>query len=311
MNILVLGHLVLDEIHSSEGAVYESPGGITFSLSAFSAVAGRDDRLTPVFPYGSDAQAVFNELGRQFPEIDTSNCYLVERANTRVRLFHESAAAYNTQLVSSLDSIPFDRFSSLLEAADLVYLNMMTGADIVLEDALKLRGRGRLVYFDLHMIAYRVHADGKREAAAAADWREWVTVGDVLQCNEQELRTLCGSAADEADEAEIVRGILSGHGPGLLVVTRADRGATLFTPGGVRTDIPARTVDRVVDSTGCGDVFGSVFAHALVSGLDPHDGAEKAAVAAAFTAAIPGSDGIRGLRQHIVETNNNEEKDRL
>jgi hypothetical protein len=112
MNIVILGHLVLDEIHTYDGDVIESAGGITFPLSAFAAAAGPDDVLLPVFPYGGDAAEVLRELLHSFPNIDATHCTEVAEANTRVRLFHDARAGYNTQLVRSLGSISRTTVSS-------------------------------------------------------------------------------------------------------------------------------------------------------------------------------------------------------
>jgi len=186
MTTLVLGHLVLDEIHAWDGSVYHAAGGITFPLGTFSALAGKHDMVLPVFPFGADAREVLRESEDRFPEMTIEHCWEVDQGTTCVRLFHESPAQYNTQLVRSLPPIPRQRYEQLLDASDLVYLNMMTGEDILLSDAALLRGKGRLVYIDLHMIAYRVHGDGKREPAPSQDWKRWIVAGDIVQCNERE-----------------------------------------------------------------------------------------------------------------------------
>ncbi|MBE0643022.1 MAG: carbohydrate kinase family protein [Bacteroidetes bacterium] len=296
MTILVLGHLVLDEIHSYDGKVYHSPGGIAFPLTAFSAVTKADDSLLPVFPYGIDAVDAMRALRVMHPAIDARRCWEVPDQNTRVRLFHVSAAEYNTQLVRSLGPIPWDRIEAPLAAADLVYLNMMTGHDISLETAARLRGGGRLVYIDLHMIAYRVHADGRRERAPAEQWMKWVSAGDVLQCNEHEFAALIPTDGGEAERLHMLFEVAS---PRHVIITRGEAGADIFSAPETRLHVDAISPRQVVDPTGCGDAFGSTLAMGLARGEALTHAAGRAAQAASYVAGIPGSLGMEGLRAHL------------
>ena len=296
MTILLLGHLVLDEIHSHDGAVYRTPGGITFPVGAFASLAGVQDRVLPLFPYGRDAGAVMLALASEYPEADFSSCWDVPEENTRVRLFHESPTQYNTQLVRSLGSIPRERVEALLPTCDLVYLNMMTGHDVTLETAALLRGAGRLVYVYLHMVAYRVGADGRREPAPSDRWREWLRVGDVLQCNEREFAALLPGT----DGRERLRAVFEAATPRCFVLTKGEQGAEIHYPDGRCLHVPARIPSRVVDPTGCGDTFGSALAFGLARGDDDAAAAARAARAASHVAGIPGSAGMRGLRAALA-----------
>ncbi|MBR9974964.1 MAG: hypothetical protein KFF77_05240 [Bacteroidetes bacterium] len=297
MTILVLGHLVLDEIHSHEGAVYHTPGGITFPVSTFASLVDEGDRLLPLFPYGHDAASVLHEIEAGHPEADFSHCWEVPHDNTRVRLFHESPSQYNTQLVRSLGSIPSGSIDAVLPDCDLVYLNMMTGHDVTLDTAARLRGEGRLVYVDLHMIAYRVHDDGRREPAPAACWRDWLRVGDVLQCNEREFAALVPGESQQ----ERIRAVFDTAAPRFFVLTKGEQGADVFLSPDEQWHVPAVTSTHPIDPTGCGDTFGSTLAFELARGTDVGTAAARAAQAASFVAGIPGSDGLRGLRAWLAK----------
>ncbi len=235
-------------------------------------------------------------LGRDFPQIDRQHCWQVNEDNTRVRLFHVSASQYNTQLVRSLGSIESGRIETVLQNAQLVYLNMMTGHDISLETAAILRGEGRLVYIDLHMIAYRVHPDGTREPAPSEHWIQWVNAGDVIQCNEREFEALIPSAGDERDRLSRLFDVAA---PRYFVLTRGEAGADIYRSVDDVHHVAAIPPSRTVDPTGCGDAFGSTLAMGLVRGDDLELAAARAATAASFVAGIPGSNGMSGLRSHL------------
>jgi 2-dehydro-3-deoxygluconokinase len=85
------------------------------------------------------------------------------------------------------------------------------------------------------------------------------------------------------------------------VITRGEKGADIYLPSGERVHVPAEPVTRLVDTTGCGDTFGSVFALGLTRGENYAIAASRAARAAAFVASLPGSHGIAGLRSVLDE----------
>jgi hypothetical protein len=293
----VLGHLVLDEIHRHDGDIIESLGGMFFPVGAFGALADEDDIIRPIFPVGHDAWDQYQEAISAFPRIDASACTFAARPNTRVRLFHDAQSQYNTQIVSSLDPIDLDAAAPWLQDANLVYMNMMTGHDLLIDEAERLRDMTMgLIYLDLHMIAYRVARDGHRSTAQVADWRRWASVPHVLQCNERELAVL-GEPGDSAERR--IDALFEHASLDMLVITRGERGSTVYRREGPSFDIPAVPVASVLDSTGCGDVFGSAFAYHLAKGSSAQDAGRLAARAASFVATIPGSHGIADLRHHL------------
>lgn len=76
----------------------------------------------------------------------------------------------------------------------------------------------------------------------------------------------------------------------IVVLTRAERGATVFKDGG-SVDVPAFPAD-VVDPTGAGDVFAAAFLAATCEGLDPIAAARWACAAAAWAIEAPGATGL-------------------
>ncbi len=76
----------------------------------------------------------------------------------------------------------------------------------------------------------------------------------------------------------------------IIVVTRAERGATVYHAGEV-CDYPARAAQQV-DPTGAGDVFAAAFFIRLVETGDPCEAARFANVVASFSIEGPGVSGI-------------------
>ena len=97
---------------------------------------------------------------------------------------------------------------------------------------------------------------------------------DTLFCNEEEVAALM-----ETDDLESAVATLSAKVP-TLVVTRAEKGA-LAVQGGVRAEVPAEPIARVVDTTGAGDTFTSGFLAGQLQGRSLTDSLTMGAICAA------------------------------
>ena len=97
---------------------------------------------------------------------------------------------------------------------------------------------------------------------------------DILFANIHELKSLY----ETADEQDAVRA-LAGEGV-LGVVTRSADGALVVSRDGIEA-VPASPVERVVDTTGAGDLFAAGFLAGITRGLSSRDCARLGGIAAA------------------------------
>lgn len=177
------------------------------------------------------------------------------------------------------------------------YLGACQGLSTLDVDAEQVRS-SRIVYLegylwdppaakDAFRMASRIaHDAGSRVALTLSDsfcvdrWRgEFLDlirnrVVDVVFANEHELKSLYQTAdIDTAVKAIRDENILA-------VVTRSEHGAMAVTRGET-VSVPAYPVDRVVDTTGAGDLFASGFLFGLANGRDHRDCLRLGALAAA------------------------------
>ena len=130
------------------------------------------------------------------------------------------------------------------------------------------------------------HAAGRKVALTLSDsfcvdryrdeFRALISDGtiDILLANEHELKSLyTTSDFDSAVDA------LRNEGP-MAVLTRSAAGSVVVDRNGVQA-IPAQPIDRLVDTTGAGDLFASGFLLGHARGFDHRDAARLGAIAAA------------------------------
>ncbi|POR45485.1 adenosine kinase [Bosea psychrotolerans] len=97
---------------------------------------------------------------------------------------------------------------------------------------------------------------------------------DIVFANEHELKSLYQTADFETALAALRAENI------LAAVTRSEKGALAVTPDGIVAE-PVFPVERIVDSTGAGDLFAAGFLFGLTSGREVRDALRLGALAAA------------------------------
>ncbi|MEG3180881.1 adenosine kinase [Sphingomonas sp. LT1P40] len=117
------------------------------------------------------------------------------------------------------------------------------------------RGAGRKVAFTLSDV-FCISRHG-------GDFRALIAEGlvDILFANENELLALA-----EVEDFEAALTKIAAQVP-VLVVTRSERGA-IAVANGERVSVAAEPIDKVVDTTGAGDLFAAGFLHGQAQGWD-------------------------------------------
>ncbi|HSX55371.1 MAG TPA: adenosine kinase [Sphingomonas sp.] len=108
------------------------------------------------------------------------------------------------------------------------------------------------------------------------DFRKLIAEGlvDILFANENELLALA-----ELDDCEDAIAKIAAQVP-VLVVTRSEKGAVAIS-NGERATVPAEPIDKVVDTTGAGDLFAAGFLHGQAQGWSLEKSLKLGAVCAA------------------------------
>jgi len=263
-----------DALYADMGPGTEASGGSAANtVAGIAALGGQcgfigqvaDDQLGQVFAHDIQAAGVRFGTAVRAGEPTTARCLIF--------VTPDGQRTMNTFLGASqfLPEAALDR--DLIADAAILYLEgylwdpeepraAMRAAIALARDA------GRKVAFTLSdVFCISRHGD---------DFRKLIADGqvDILFANENELVAL---AQTEDFEAAVTQ--LSDQVP-TLVVTRGEHGA-LAVQDGERTEVPAEPVERVVDTTGAGDLFAAGFLHGQAQGWNAARSLKLGAVCAA------------------------------
>ena len=275
MQLLDVG--AADRLYAAMGNARETSGGSAAnSMAGIAAMGGRaafigqiaDDQLGDIFRHDMQALGVRFDtpaLPRDAGNPPTGRCLILVTPDAQ-RTMNTAPGASHLLCPEALDE-------SLIASAAILYLEgYLFGPELprrAMMRAIDLApGAGREIAFTL---SESVCIAGRREAFTDMIDRGGI---DLLFANEDEALQLTGATALGEALAMLTDKVPT------LIVTRGAAGATAIDRGkGV--DVPARQVDKVVDTTGAGDMFAAGFLVARARGHDLAKCLETGAIAAA------------------------------
>ena len=282
-----------DALYAAMGPAREISGGSAANSMAGAAALGlnvgfvgqvAEDQLGDIFAHDMHALGVRFETRPLKAPPPTGRCLILVTPDGQ-RTMNTCPAASHELTPAALDP-------ALIRAASVTFLEgYLWGPErpraAMLEAARIAQGAGRTVAFTLS------------ESLCIGDRREGVLgmidsgLVDLLFGNEHEVRHLTG-CGDLVDCLKALSGKVS-----TLVVTRGPEGAVAVEKG-QRIEAPAAPVDKVVDTTGAGDLFAAGFLAARCRGRDLQACLETGATAAAEVISHFGARPEANLRELVA-----------
>ena len=237
------------------------------SLGARAAFIGKvkDDMLGRAFAHDIRAAGVTFATTPAADGAPTGRCYVL--------VTPDGERTMNTFLGAAQDLHPADIDADMIAASAITYLegylwDPRNAKDAFLKAATIAHDAGRIVALTLS------------DAFCVDRWRDEFfhlmrsrTV-DLIFANETELHSLYQTADFDAAAAALRADIEA------AVVTRSEKGCLVIGPDGTEA-VPAFPVERVVDTTGAGDLFAAGFLCGLARGADDRTCGRLGALAAA------------------------------
>ena len=263
-----------EAIYQAMGPAVEVSGGSAAntivgvaSLGARAAFIGKvkDDLLGRAFAHDIRAAGVTFATTPAADGAPTGRCYVL--------VTPDGERTMNTFLGAAQDLHPADIDADMIAASAITYLegylwDPKNAKDAFLKAATIAHDAGRIVALTLS------------DAFCVDRWRDEFlhlmrsrTV-DLIFANETELHSLYQTADFDAAAAALRADVEA------AVVTRSEKGCLVIGPDGTEA-VPAFPVERVVDTTGAGDLFAAGFLCGLARGADDRTCGRLGALAAA------------------------------
>jgi len=261
-------------IYDAMGPAVEMSGGSAAntivglsSLGARAAFVGKvkDDLLGRAFGHDIRAAGVAFATAPAFAGPSTGRCYVL--------VTPDGERTMNTYLGAAQDLHPADIDAEMIAASAITYLEGYLWDPKHAKDA----------FLKAAQIA---HKAGRKVALTLSDafcvdrWRDEFLqlmrsrIVDLIFANEAELHSLY-QTADFAAAVAALRADID-----VAVVTRSEKGCLVVGADGTEA-VPAFPVERVVDTTGAGDLFAAGFLCGLARGADDRSCGRLGALAAA------------------------------
>lgn len=251
-------------VEVSGGSAGNTMAGLA-SLGGRAAYIGKvcDDQLGTVFRHDIRAAGVHFETAPLTGEPPTARCLIL--------VTPDAQRSMNTYLGACVELGPDDVDEALIGSSLVTYM----------EGYLYDRPEAKAAFRKAASIA---HAAGRKVSLSLSDsfcvhrhHAEFLDLVenhvDILFANEHEIAALYGTD-DFAAALDRVRGLGK-----VAALTRSAKGAVIVADGGV-VEVAAEPVERVVDTTGAGDLYASGFLFGWTRGLAPAVCGRLGAVAA-------------------------------
>lgn len=250
MNILVIGHSVVDKIIEKENILIK-PGGIFYTAISLLSQIEKGDKVYLCTNIDQKSEKFFKQVYDQIPNDFIIKIASIPQVELRIEDTGERKETY-TEISQNL-KIPtkdLHRFNGVL-------INMISGYDISLVQLKELRKNFTgTIHFDVHTLSRGVDKNLNRTFRRINDFNKLANCIDILQVNESELLTL----SDQKEETQIVEELFT-LGIKQIIVTKAERGATIYFEdnGKIKNYYKPALEVKVINKVGCGDVFGAVY----------------------------------------------------
>ena len=297
--IAVVGVVVHDRIERADGSTATGLGGLGYSVSALAALGGAGVEVLPVCRVADDTREAVDLEWDRYPNVSKEALLAWPGPGSRVDLTYRRGGAVggdrDERLRWPTPPLESNEIEPLLRC-DAILINCITGA-VLTHAALRLVAALPVpIHLDVHSLVLGIDPSGRRYPQRPSDWRAWLESADSVQCNEQEASILAGEDHWNRATEGFVRGLVDSRiGPRLVVVTRAENGASLYRTGRPPLDLAAPCVE-MVDPTGAGDAFGAAFVVERLRGADADLAARRAVATASASCGLQGTRALSRLR---------------
>jgi sugar/nucleoside kinase (ribokinase family) len=293
-HLALLGTITHDVITQASGRTLSGEGGILYQAAGLCGL-GR-----PVSLYTHVGQDIFLRVKpvlASWPTCDASKIRVFTGPGNSVFLHYPEKGERVEILESHVPPLRPDRLLQDLSVTGFLIMVINSGFDISFRDWRRIARRaGCPIWFDVHSLALTPELHRPRRYRPLPEWRDWAEGTSYLQANRKEVACMLGDPEQTPTTDEISRFGEQAFELGIqaVFVTLGAEGALVLQPGRIKK-ISSPRAAKVVDTTGCGDIFCAGAAAMLASGADPVEAAAFGSELASEAAGVSGVEATYNL----------------
>jgi len=283
----LIGTITHDVITTAAGRVFRGLGGILYQAAALCGL-GKDVFLHA--RVGRDLSAEVTKVTDKWPTLHGEVIQTVSGPGNRVFLHYPETGERVEILESQVPPLEPRPIIEDLSRFGMLILVINSGFDIKLEDWRRIVRRAECpIWFDVHSLVLSLDLRAPRHYRPLQEWRDWADGVDYLQANLKEVASMLGNPNSRPTREKLRHfgGAAFEMGVKSVFITLGKEGVLVLTPEGTKK-MEAASIRRVVDTTGCGDVFCAGAAVKLASGANPLEAAAFGLELAAEASQVSG-----------------------
>jgi len=294
-NIGLVGSITHDVITLPSGKIRKGLGGILYPASV---MCGLGKKVLLMTHLAEELNPLVLGLLKEWLCVDLNGIKRVPGPGNRVNLYYPEEGERQEILESVVPSLKPDDVLGSLNRIHFLVLLLISGLDITLRDWEIVKQRAQCpIWIDIHSLALSPELGQFRKYRALHDWKEWVRGVDYVQANQKEAACMLGHPGKKPNDKELIslgESILKQDAKAVLI-TLGEEGVLVVTPEEIRKMKPDAS-DRVMDTTGCGDVFCGAAVSQLMEGKPVMEAADFGLELASMAV------GRAGIRETLVMT---------
>jgi len=295
----LLGTITHDVITQASGRVLSGEGGILYQAAG---LCGLGQYVTLYTHVGKDLFPRVKPMIDRWPTCDSSRILVVPGPGNSVFLHYPEKGERVEVLESRVPPLQPDRLLKELPGVGFLIMVINSGFDIGLRDWRRIVRRAECpIWFDIHSLALTLELHKARRYRPLPEWREWAEGTTYLQANLKEVASMLGEPERTPSRDRLDRfGELAFElGIEAAFITLGAEGVLVLLPDRTRK-VGSAEARRIVDTTGCGDIFCAGATAWLASGADPIEAAGFGAELASEAAGVSGIEQTYSLVRNRV-----------
>lgn len=287
----LIGTVTFDWIDQVNQPAWRGLGGVLYQSAVLCAL-GKE-----VYLYTNLGSLLVSEVQRITKDWKTlyrRGVNQVTGPGNQVELHYPERGERREILKSVVPPIPPYQIIEDLPDMKMLILVLNSGFDIELKDWRNIvQSASCPIWVDIHSLPLSKDLGVPREYLPLPEWKDWTEGVDFLQANAKEMAAMLGHPEEDPTTEEMLNlaKIAFDLGSKVIFVTHGKAGVLVMTPAETKT-ISSPIVDKVVDTTGCGDVFCAATAAKLSEGKNPFEAVDFSLKLASRAATARGVEDI-------------------